>query len=255
MNAFLEKYKSSLNVVIAAVTLILCVSIVAFAFLASRNKSKSGLMTVWGVGTTNFTSDIIVWQGNFVQRSMNLTSASAALKQNKDVIRQYLLSKGVPEKEIVFSSIEIGKEFERVVTYGPKGDKNESSRFAGYKLSESVSIESRDVEKVEGVSRSITELINSGVELISDSPRYYYSRLPDLKLEMVAQASKDARERAEAIATKAKARLGRLLLAETDVFQIKAKYSAQEDAYGGVFDTSSKEKTASITIKIKFSLQ
>ncbi|MBL8995097.1 MAG: SIMPL domain-containing protein [Spirochaetia bacterium] len=255
MNAFLEKYKGSLNVVIAASALIICVSIVAAAFVSSRSKSKSGVMTVWGVGSKNFTSDIIVWEGNFIQRSTDLSGASRALQQNKETIRKYLLSKGIAEKEIVFSSIEIGKEFEKVITYGPKGDRNESSRFAGYKLSESVSIESREVDKVEGVSRSITELINTGVELISDNPRYYYSKLPDLKLEMVAQASKDARERAEAIASKAKARLGRLLLAETDVFQIKAKYSTQDDVYGGVFDTSSKEKTASITIKIKFALQ
>mgnify|MGYP003430154652 CR=1 FL=1 len=48
-------------------------------------------------------------------------------------------------------------------------------------------------------SREITSLLEQGVFVTSNRPNYYYTRLGELKLEMLAEAAKDARSRAENI--------------------------------------------------------
>ena len=56
------------------------------------------------------------------------------------------------------------------------------------------------MDKIEKVSREITELLNQGVQFYSESPRYYYTKLADLKIQMISKATQDARLRAEKIA-------------------------------------------------------
>src|SRR5690606_24081570 len=122
-------------------------------------------------------------------------------------IKNYLLSKGIKENEIVFSSVSINKEYS--TTYDENSNVR-SQTFNGYALTQNVQVESKEVEKVENISRQVSELINSGVELYSNTPEYYYTKLTALKLEMIAEATKDARLRAEKIAENAGASLGDL---------------------------------------------
>ena len=49
-------------------------------------------------------------------------------------------------------------------------------------------------------ARIQTELLNQGVQFYSESPRYYYTKLADLKIQMISKATQDARLRAEKIA-------------------------------------------------------
>jgi hypothetical protein len=119
-----------------------------------------------------------------------------------------------------------------------------------------VTIESKDVQKVENLSRQITELINNGVEFSSRAPAYYYTKLSDLKIQMIADATKDARKRAEEIAMNAGGKLGKLKKANLGVFQITAQNSSDEDySWGGTFNTSSKNKTANITIRLEYEIK
>src|SRR5690606_11240966 len=140
-----------------------------------------------------------------------------SLEADRNSIKNYLTSKGIKESEIVFSSVSINKEYS--TTY----DQNSNVRsqvFNGYSLSQNVQVESKEVEKVENVSRSVSELINTGVELYSNTPEYYYTKLAALKLEMIAEATKDARLRAEKIAENAGSSLGDLKKSDMGVFQI-----------------------------------
>ncbi|MFN0031010.1 MAG: SIMPL domain-containing protein, partial [Flavobacteriales bacterium] len=115
-------------------------------------------------------------------------------------------------------------------------------------------IESNEVEKVEQISREVTELIDQGIEFYSDSPRYYYTKLNELKIEMLAEASKDATLRAQQMATNAGSKLGNLRSADMGIFQITGSHSEEEYSWGGTLNTSSKNKTASITVRMQFDL-
>jgi len=249
MDGLSDKIKNSLNTLIVAAAIIICVLIAANA--AAARWTTGSVITVFGLGTKDFVSDLIVWDGSFARRGPDIKTAYADLDRDKDAVRRFLLAKGVDAKEIIFSAVAIAKEY--VQLNGAPG--TERTRFSGYRLSQSVTVESFEVDKIEGVSRTVSELINAGIELTSQSPRYFYTKLADLKLEMIAMAADDGRRRAEAIAQKSNGRLGKLKAATTDVFQIMAKNSSDTYTYGGIFDTSSKVKTATITIKIQYAVK
>ena len=124
--------------------------------------------------------------------------------------------------------------------------------FSGFTLSQNVNIQSKQVNEIEEISRQSSELINSGVEFYSNAPEYYYTKLAELKIKMIAEATKDASSRAKSIAENADASLGNLKKSDMGVFQIIAQNSSEDFSYGGSFNTNSKNKTATITVKLVY---
>lgn len=236
-------------------TLIACVSFIIIAFVlahAINNRNKPGnTITVTGLGMEDFASDLIVWNGTFSARNIDLKAAAAQLNHDRETIRRYLQLKGIVEKQVVFSSVVIEKEFSE------SRDKEGSStqKFTGYHLSQEVQIESPDVDKIDRVSRQITELIDTGIELRSEKPQYYYTKLAELKIKMIASATKDAMLRAATIAQNAACRLGKLRNANMGVFQITAQNSSEDFSWGGAYNTSSRMKTAAITMRMQYEIR
>jgi uncharacterized protein len=215
----------------------------------NRNRTND-LINVTGLGKKDFVADLIVWTGSFRRGNTDLQAASAALDKDREGIRKFLMSKGVNEKEIVFTAVDISKMFDR--SYDNEG--REHSTFSGYELTQGVEIESNEVDKIELVSREVSELIRTGMEFTSDRPEYFYTKLAELKIVMIAEATKDATTRAQKIAENSDASLGDLRYATMGVFQITAQNSSEDYSWGGAFNTSSKRKTATITMKLQFGL-
>jgi hypothetical protein len=97
-------------------------------------------------------------------------------------------------------------------------------------------------------------LIKDGVLLQSGEPKYLYTKLADLKIEMLAAATEDAKTRAEQIASHSGGRLGELIDAHMGVMQINAMYSDDATAEG-VNDTSSLDKEVRAVVDTSFSLK
>jgi hypothetical protein len=109
--------------------------------------------------------------------------------------------------------------------------------------------------KIDKISREATALIEKGIEFNSTPPSYYNTKLTEVKMELLANASADARQRAETIAKNAGSTLGNLRKATMGVFQIIGKNSNESYGYGGAFNTSSRLKTGSITIRMEFATE
>lgn len=223
-------------------------SIVLGNAVINRNK-KNGTISVTGLGQTNFTSDLIVWEASFSKVDSDLKQAYSDLQKDKEIISNYFKSKGLQADVIVFKAVATDKEFKQ--NYTADG-KYLGQEFIGYTLTQTVQINSKEVEKVEKISREVTELLNKGIQLYSIAPRYYYTKLEDLKIEMVAQATENAHVRAKSIAEKSGAKLGDLSLAQMGIFQITGQNSDEEYSWGGSYNTAAKEKTASITMKLTY---
>lgn len=232
--------------------LIFAIAIVAASFiLAGAYKTKftqQQTIAVTGLSEYDFESDLVVWNGNFSRRNSDMKTAYAQLKSDENAIRDYLKSQGVTDAEMIFSSVNILKDYDNY----RDASGNYYNRFIGYNLQQDVKIESKNLNKIEKVSREITQLIDAGVELNSQEPQYYYTKLSELKIELLAKASADARARAETISNNSKAKLGKLIKANMGVFQITGQNSNEDYTYGGAFNTVSRKKTASITIKMEF---
>lgn len=239
--------KKHLSAIVFAIAIVIASVILGHAVI-NRNK-KAGTISVTGLGKTDFTSDLIVWEARFSQVNKDLKQAYADLKNDKETISEYLKSKGLNDSVIVFNAVETDKNYKQ--NYTPDG-KYLGQDFTGYTLSQTVQINSKDVEKVEKISREVTELLNKGIQLYSMAPRYYYTKLEDLKIEMVSRATENARIRAKSISENSGATLGELSTAQMGIFQITGQNSNEDYSWGGAYNTASKEKTASITMKLTY---
>ncbi|MCF8274625.1 MAG: SIMPL domain-containing protein [Flavobacteriaceae bacterium] len=239
--------KNNLSAVIFGLAIIIGAYLLGHAYM-NRNK-VDGTISVTGLGNADFTSDLIVWEGSFSKENINLQQAYADLEKDKKIISEYLLSKGITKKELVFNAVNSQKNTRS--KYTPDG-KYVGDEFLGYILTQSLQIDSNDVKKVENISREITELLNKGIQFYSQAPRYYYTKLADLKIEMISKATADARIRAEMIAKNSGGKLGELISAKMGIFQITGQNSNEDYSWGGTYNTESKEKTASITMKLDY---
>ena len=233
-------------------TIVIALAVVLSAFIlgnAYKNRNSNGSITVTGLGETDFVSDLIVWEGNFSERNYDLKTAYADLEKTKKVIKTYLVEKGIPGDEIVFSSVSTSNE--------SRGDYTESGKyigqvFTGYRLSQTVQVESKNVDQIEKVAREVTELLERGVKFYSEAPRYYYTGLKDVKLDLISAATEDARSRAEQIADRAGTSLGKVLNGKQGVFQITGQNSRESYSWGGTFNTADKDKKASVTMRLTY---
>lgn len=217
----------------------------------SRAKSQQSI-GVTGSAEKDFVSDLIVWKGSYSRKSMDLKNAYADLKNDENSIRAYLSGKGIPDNEIVFSSVNINKEYNHPTDANGRSIGQE---FTGFNLTQTVRIESKDVDKINQLSREATELIQKGIEFNSQAPLFYYTKLTEIKMDLLAKASADGKQRAEIIAKNAGSSLGKLKKATLGVFQITGKNTDEDYTYGGTFNTSSLNKTGSITIKMEFAVE
>lgn len=236
-------------------TIFLCftalISILMITRTYKNRNTANHMINVTGLGKKDFKSDLVIWSGNFEVRGLTLEEASLLLTKEKETVKKYLLNQKVATNQIVFSAVDIRKDFEK--TYFENGNLK-ASILKGYVLNQTVKIESPEVDKIEEISRSITELAKEGISFYSYAPQYYYTKLSELKIEMVAAATEDARIRAEQIAENANAKIGNLQYAKMGIFQIIAQNSNEDLSWGGNFNTNSKMKTATITMKLQFGL-
>lgn len=252
MKEFIKETKGIIITLVAGICAIICVSIFITGLVSYKQTSGGSGITVTGSASCDFTSDLIVWRGSFTAFGETTKEAYDVIKRDSKIIKDYLLESGVAEEEIIFYSVNISQEY----GYDYNDEGNVINEYPiGYKLYQEVSVSSPDVDKIESVSRDITKLIDSGVEFASDAPEYYYTKMDELKLELIDTATKNATARVDIIAKDTNSRLGKLLNASLGVFQITARNSDSEEySYGGTFNTSAKEKTATITVRLDYSI-
>lgn len=237
---------------IAGLSLIIAVAVAVSGFVGYKQNASGGISAT-GSATRDFTSDLIVWRGSFSAYGQSTTEAYETIKKDADVVEKYLIAHNVPRDSIVFSSVDITPDYRQI--YNDSGN-YVGSELTGYSLSQRLTIQSTDVDNIEAVSRDITDLIGSGVNFSSEAPEYYYTKLGELKLELIEAATADAKSRIDIMAEQSGGKVGRLLSATLGTFQITAQNSA-EDSYtaGGAFNTWSREKTMFISVKLHYALK
>jgi len=242
----MKNYTSTLLIVVAII-----IASVLFSTAYKYKFKTAETIVVTGLAETDFTSNQIVWSGRINRYGYDLKQVYSDIKADEKAVKNYLNNKGLPDSSIEFSSIDVQKNFTN------KYDNNGSvtgSEFSGYTLSVEVKVNSTNITLVEKISREVTEVLQLGIEFNSQKPLYYYSKLNELKIALLAAASKDGKLRAETIANNADASLGNMKKATMGVFQITGKNDNESYSYGGSFNTSSKEKTASITLRVEYAI-
>ena len=236
-------------------SLIITFSVIITGYILGNSYLSKGkpdpTISVTGLGETTFDSDLIVWRANFSRKNITLKEAYAELNSDLKKVKEYLSKKGIDSKDIIFEAASIQKDFS--YEYDESGNIR-SSVFTGYVLTQSMKVQSKNVNIIEKTSREVSELIDAGIELNSNTPEYFYTKLAALKLSMIEQATKDAYNRAKKIAESGGGSLGNMKSADMGVFQITGENSSEDFEWGGSFNTSSKRKTANITMRLKYEI-
>jgi uncharacterized protein len=231
---------------ILAVANVLCVIILAWAWMHVKSEAK--VISVTGSARKVIQSDLIVWEGKISVSHPDLQNGYDGLKVATDRTIAYLMAQGVAQEGISLSSIWMKKNFGR----DEKG--NPTDKVTSYDLIQTVQITSSDVGRISEVSRKITGLIKEGVILESAPPAFMYTKLADLKISMLAEATKDATARAAQIASNSSAKLGSIRDARMGVMQINPVHSnAVSDS--GNNDTTSFEKEITAIVSARFELE
>ncbi|HEX8369191.1 MAG TPA: SIMPL domain-containing protein [Pyrinomonadaceae bacterium] len=231
-----------------ALAIALVVSATVLGWFYKSKKDSGDAVTVTGSARRRIKSDLVVWSAGVSYQAPKLADAYSQLSENVPRIKQYLIGKGINENQITISSIA------STTLHGRDDNGNETSEITGYSLRQEVEVRSNDVDRLAQIAREATELINQGILLESAPPKYYYTQLGNLKIEMLGEAAKDAKTRAEQIAASTGNAIGTVRSARMGVMQITAADST-DVSDSGISDTSSIDKDMTAVVNISFAVE
>ena len=230
----------------------LAFGLVLATHLATRGLMKTKLVeqdiSVKGYAERRITSDRATWSASFGAADPQLPAAYVKLRTDLAKVQAYLDQQGIGKDEVSYGPIAIHSIFKK----DPQGhDTNELER---YWLVQPLAVSSDQVQRVAKLATGAAHLIEEGVELEAQSPCYVYTKLNDLKSNLLADATRNARGRAEQIASNSGAAVGSLRAAHQGVFQITPVYDT-EVSDTGVNDTSSLEKMVRAVVTVEFAVR
>ncbi len=240
-----------------AIAAVWSTSIAAGAWRDVRKPSLTHNIRVTGSAKKRIVSDLIQWEAVIEGRAPDRTAACKTLREGSEKAVAFLQAQGIKAGEIQPQAATFEEVFEKVAedkvlpgTTVPIHSETQVSK--GFLTRQSIMVRSADVQRVEKASREITSLLEQGVSVNSRPPEYFYTRLGELKLEMLAAAAKDARARAENIlASAGNTTIGKLIVADMGVININPA-NVIESPRGGNNDTTSYEKDIITVVHAEF---
>ena len=219
-----------------------------------RTKPPERSIEVTGSAKRRITSDLAQWSAVISTQNKDRTIAYRELHANMDKAIAFLKTEGFTDKDIRVGSAAFNELNEQEVT-GTGAERVEKQVFVGYQTTESVSVTSNNVVLIEKASREITQLLEQGITVTSEPPAYFYTKLGELKIEMLAEASKDARTRAEnMIRSAGGAEISRLRTADMGIININPANSTSTSEDGNN-DTTSMDKDIRTIVHASYELK
>lgn len=216
--------------------------------IVTYQKLSNQTLTVTGSASKDISSDKAVWKAFYETRSKDLKSGYAKITTDKNNIKAFLQENGIKEENIKFSAVS------SYAVYKKLSNGYDSNEIDGYRLSQNVEVTSDDVEGLTKISQNVIKLIEKNIELTSNNMEYYVSNLDELKIQMLSEATKDAKQRAKSMAESTGAHIGALNSAKMGVFQIVAKNSTDVSDYG-IYNTTAKDKKINAVVNATFTIK
>jgi hypothetical protein len=221
----------------------LIVSALVFGILFYNARSSDDTINVVGMATKQFDSDIVKWRITIGRNTgLNDIGKGYLLIQNDlQFLKKLFTEKGFQEKELTIQPINTFPNYSR------------EGEISGYNLQQGVFVITSNIQAVEDLALNPAALIDKGIILQNSNLEYFYSKLSDIKMELLAEATKDARKRAEEIARNSAVRLGSVTSLRVGVFQITEPFSTEVSDYG-MYNTRTKQKDISVTVRGSFKI-
>lgn len=208
-------------------------------------RAQGDVVSVTGSAKMQVTADQAKWTTQITRtvRVSNLRGGYEQIASDLALVKPFLKQKGILENEYTISPVSMMEMYQQ----------NESLEKQ-YTLTQTIEVQSSDVQKLTGASNQSAELINKGVIFSTLGLEYYYSKLPEARIALLSKAIDDARARASELAKNSGERVGSLKSASSGVVQVQSLNSTDVSDYGS-YDTSKIEKQITVTVKAVFALK
>lgn len=228
-------------------SLIVAVAIGAFTFYKIR--SFDDTISVTGSAKIQVTSDKIKWTSTITRGAKIATLKQGYEQMNKDVadVKAFFASQGIAEGSYTITPVFMEQNYEY-------NQGNRAPEDKEYTLRQNIELQSDDVKKITELAKNTQTLIQKGVIFSTNSLEYSYSKLPEARVNLLADAIKDAKARAQKLAESNGQSVGSLKSAASGVVQVLPFNSNDVSDYGS-YDTQSVEKDIMVTVKASFTVR
>lgn len=201
-------------------------------------------VTVTGQARTNATADNSVWTLNAQESSASAASAVSKVGKSVDALTKYLVAGGIPASGIQNGGVNTNAVNEYI-------NGNPTGRVLSYQASQSVTVRSKDVNRVYSLSNGIGALLQTGVNINNYGPQFYVSNLAALRPALLAQAMVDAKARGISMTKAVGSSLGSVIAVSSGPVQVTSPDSVDTSG-GGMYDTTTIPKTVTVTVSVSF---
>lgn len=214
-----------------SLTAIVCAAILAAGIFAAglcirsaatRIAGDKSTASVRGLCEREVTADKVTWPLVTMLAGNDLQALYSQSQTTNAAIVDFLKKGGITDDEISVNPPQVRDEY--VSSYDP------SRVVDRYKLTNVVVVTSSDVMKVRSLIQGQADLLRAGIAILADSYQYpttyEFTGLNEIKPEMIAEATQNAREAAAKFASDSGSKIGRILNASQGQFSI-----TDRDAY------------------------
>jgi len=228
---------------ILGLAIIISASIGSYTFYKLRSMDY---ISTTGSAKKAVISDKVKWTSSITQKVKASTVKDGYAKLDTDLkaVKEFMTTNGIIETAITISPVMMNEIW----------DNNNSQAEKNYNLVQNIEVQSEDVQKIDSLAKNTNSLINKGVLFSTNSIEFYYSKLPEARIELLDSAIADAKARAEKLATAGGKKIGTLKSASSGVVQVMAPNSVEVSDYG-MYDTSKINKEIMVTVKASFEIK
>ena len=210
---------NKLNAFVLGIFIFLGLTSLGYLLGASAIKFKEyeRSVTVKGLSERDYDADVVIWPIQFTEATNKLEELYVSIEASTKKISEFLKAHGIKAEEISVATLSITDKSAQ--QYG-----NQPRAEFRYTAMQTVTVYSGDIMTVRNVMSSLSELGKEGIVFTGSNyqsqTEYLFTRLNDVKPEMIEEATRKAREVAEKFASDSSSTLGKIRRASQGQFSI-----------------------------------
>jgi hypothetical protein len=197
-------------------------------------------VTVRGVSERDVTADLATWSVSFSHEGEELGLVQQSVEQQAGALRSFFQRAGFRPEEIADTDVSLSREQPTNRDGDPVGPRKLT-------VSRSIQLRTSNVMKARAAYTRQAELLRANIELSNSSISYTFTKLNDLKPEMIAEANQNARRSAQQFAADSGVSVGKMKTASQGYFSVGARDGEECDDCGSSGGSSPFQKVRVVT--------
>jgi hypothetical protein len=232
--------------------LLIAIGIAAGGFTVGEGlknfRNSAGTVSVKGLAEREVKADLAIWNLRYTATGNELTTVQAKIEADTAAIKDFLFRQG-------FTAEEIFPQRPEVVDLLANQYRSQGAEASRFIISGMLLLRTEKVDEVQKTASLTGDLVKKNVVLDNsnasyNTPYYLFTRLNDIKPEMIAVATKNARDAAEQFAKDSGNPLGAIRSASQGYFSILPR-----NPIPGVDEATQILKTVRIVTSVDYALE